>query len=223
MSGPFARLAVRGRDPRDEGWLDPAVDHLRGGGLIAYPTETVYGFGGSVKDSAVGALTRLKRRGPGQSLLLLIEDPTTVSELEWPPVARELAGLFWPGPLTLVLADPQSRFPQGVRSRSGGVAVRQAGHPIARALVAALGGPLTSTSANAPGQPPARSAAEAVAAAAACGAPPDLLVIDGGPLVPSAPSTLVDCTGSRPVLLREGAVPLSRLRCALPELERAQS
>lgn len=220
MSVPYARLDLRGRDPLDDEWLSPVVDHLRAGGLISYPTETVYGFGGSVEDSAVRAVTHLKNRGLDQPLLLLIEAPSAVAELDWPPVARELARLFWPGPLTLVLADPSAHFPEGVRSRSGGVAVRQGGHPIAQAIVSALGGPLTSTSANAPGQPPARTASEAAGAASACGAPSDLLVVDGGPLTPSAPSTLVDCTGMRPVLLREGVIPLSRLRCALPDLER---
>ena len=133
-----------------------------------------------------------------------------------PDDARELASVFWPGALTLVLADRSGTFPPGVRGPTGGVAVRVTSHPVTRLLVEGLGLPLTSTSANAPGGPPAASRDEAIAVARAAGAGAELVVLDAGRLAESAPSTVVDCTGRTPVVVREGATPVHRLRCVLP-------
>jgi len=141
-----------------------------------------------------------------------------VASLRWSEEARELARIFWPGAVTLVLADPAGIFPPGVRNSAGGVAVRVSPHPLVGVLLEELGAPLTSTSANAPGEPPARSGAEAARAAEALGAGQEMLVLDAGTLPASGPSTIVDCTGARPVVVREGSVPLQRLRCALPDI-----
>lgn len=210
-----ARLDVRYPEGGD---IDAAVRHLRGDGLLAYPTETVYGFGGTLAPAAVEALLALKGRGPDRPVLLLVASPADTPGLAWTDEARELAGAFWPGALTLILADPESRYPAGVRSPRGGVGVRQCAHPVPALLVEALGGPLTSTSANAPGEAPARSGDEAAAAVERLGASADVLVLDAGRLPESEPSTVVDCTGPRLRVVREGAIPVSRLRCVLPEL-----
>lgn len=216
MRGP-ALVDLRGGDP-PAGTLSHVAAHVRGGGILAYPTETVYGFGGGCTPEAVERVRALKGRGEDRPLLVLLPGPEAAASLLWTDPARELASIFWPGALTLVLADPEATFPPGVRSREGGVAVRVSPHPFVVALMDVLGAPLTSTSANVPGEAPALDGAEAREAALRLGAGGDVLVVDTGRLPPSAPSTLVDCTGDRPVVLREGSIPLTRLRCALPDL-----
>ena len=207
---------LRGLDP-DDFDLSAVVDHVRADGLIAYPTETVYGFGGLCSSAAVARLQVLKRREAPKPFLLLVRDVDAVDGLAWTAEARELASIFWPGALTLVLRDPARIFPEGVRSSAGAVAIRVSPHPLVRALLEALGDPLTSTSANAPGSPPARSGEEALQALAALGAGSGVWVLDSGPLPPSGPSTIVDFTGDSPAVIREGTIPVNRLRCALPE------
>ncbi len=210
-----SRLDLRA-DPAPD--LTEVVAHVRRGGLIAYPTETVYGLGGSVTEESVQALRALKGREAGKPFIVLVESPDTVSGLAWTPAARELAGIFWPGPLTLVLSDPSGIFPDGVRDeRTGAVGVRVSPHPLVARLVGELGAPLTSTSLNVPGAKPARSGTDAVEVVRRLEGR-DVLVLDVGTLPPSAPSTIVDCTGTEPVVLRQGTVPTERLRCAIPEI-----
>ena len=215
MSEAPAVLDLRGV-PADADALLPAAQHVSAGGILAYPTETVYGFGGRCDPDSVRRVRALKRREESKPLLVLVRDADEVAGLRWTDEARELAKIFWPGSVTLVLEDPERLFPEGVRSAQGGVAVRVSPHPVVRLLLDALDGPLTSTSANAPGSPPARSGEEARAAVAALEAGAGLLVVDVGLLPASGPSTLVDCTGPAPVVVREGTVPLHRLRCVLP-------
>lgn len=218
----YRRLDVRALDPEHPDELSEAVDHLRRGGLLAYPTETVYGLGGTTDAGPLGRLLALKGRASDRPVLLLVTGPDAVPGLVWTDEARELAEVFWPGAVTLVLSDPGKVYPPGVRSPSGGVAVRRSAHPVAEALVREAGTPLTSTSANAPGAAPARAGDEAAAAAASLGAGPDeLVVLDAGVLPASAASTVVDCTGAVPRVLREGAVPLQRLRCVVAETHAA--
>ncbi len=221
------RVDVRGLevDPEAlEGALAPALAHVRRDGILAYPTATVYGFGGRTTPPALAALSALKRRDPERPFLLLIPHDDAVSGLVWTDEARELARAFWPGALTLVLADPHGRYPTGVRGAGGGVAVRRSPHPVVRALVEALGEPLTSTSANLPGAAPASDAAGVARVLEGAGPSGDtVVVVDGGTLPPSPPSTLVDCTGAEPRVLRSGAVPLDRLRCVLPRLSAPSS
>ena len=205
-------------DPPDSPLLESVVDHLEEGGLVAVPTETVYGFGCLAEPAPLAELLRLKGRGPEKPFLVLIPGAEAVASLSWTDPARELARVFWPGALTLILNDPQGSFPAGVRSREGTVAVRVTPQPLARRLVEALDRPLVSTSANLPGEPPALDARQARDSARILGAGSSLWVLDGGVLEPSDPSTLVDCTGPRPTVLRPGAIPLYRLRCVLPEI-----
>ncbi|HZD06507.1 MAG TPA: Sua5/YciO/YrdC/YwlC family protein, partial [Longimicrobiales bacterium] len=150
MSGP-RRLDLRGRDPGEVD-LEPVARHLQGGGVVVYPTETVYGFGCLLQPEPLATLRRFKSRGPASPFLLLVEGRTGVPGLVWTAGAAEMARVFWPGALTLVLSDPGGRYPGSVRSWKGGVAVRRTSHPLAARLVEAVGGPLTSTSANAQGE-----------------------------------------------------------------------
>ena len=218
-SGPRT-LDVR-TDP--DAHLDAVVAHLRAGGLIAYPTETVYGLGGGVRPDAVQRVRALKSREQGKPLIALVPSAGSLSELRWTQGARELARIFWPGPLTLVLEDPLGIFPPGVRDEdTHAVGVRVSPHPLVARIVEGLGGPLTSTSLNAAGEPPAESGSEAAEVVRRLGAP-DVLVLDGGTLPRSKPSSVVDCTGAEPVVLREGALPTNRLRCAVPEIQVRES
>jgi len=205
-------------DPPDPELLGMVARHLEGGGLVAMPTETVYGFGAALHDQAVKEIQRLKARGPEKPFLMLVPGVESVSELTWTPEALEFAKLFWPGALTLVLKDPKGLFPPGVRSAEGTVAIRQTPHPVARGIVEALGQPLLSTSANPPGGVPSLTAQEALDTALALGAGNDLWVLDGGSLESSEPSTVIDFSGSEPVVVRPGSIPVNRLRCVLPDL-----
>lgn len=220
MTGTPATVDLRGLAPEDLD-LGDAARHVQAGGLLAYPTETVYGFGGSCTPDGVRALTALKPRDPGKPFLVLAPSAEALAGLRWTEEARELSRIFWPGAVTLVLQDPDGVFPPGIRSAQGSVAVRVSPHPVVVALMRVLAVPLTSTSANAPGAPPARSGEEAFRTAAGLQAGPEVMVLDAGALPPSGPSTLVDCTGPAPTVIREGTVPVGRLRCALPDIEAA--
>ena len=192
------------------------LEHVSAGGLLAYPTETVYGFGGVPTRSVIKGLVALKRRDRAKPMLLLVPDREAVGDLTWTPEAIELAEVFWPGSVTLVLSDPGARYPDGVRGPAGNVAIRVSPHLLVRELVRGLGGPILSTSANRSGETPALDAQSALGAAVAAGAGEELWVLDGGDLDPSRPSTIIDCSGPVPVVLRQGTVPLGRVRCVLP-------
>lgn len=183
---------------------DQIIGHLKDGGLVAYPTETVYGFGCLVRDDAVTALAALKARESAKPFLLLILEAGDLPGLEWSPSATRLAERFWPGALTLAI-PVHGAFPSRILSSEGAVAVRATPHESLRALLEMLGEPITSTSANLPGRPPATSAEEAGAVLAELGRS-DVLVLDGGQLPASAPSTVVDCSREPPRLIREGAI-----------------
>lgn len=188
--------------------------HLAAGRLLAYPTETVYGLGSAPAEAPLEALARFKGRPAKKPFLLLVTGRPMAEAwgLVFPPAAAVLAREFWPGPLTLVLPGGEGRLPDRLRGPEGGIAVRHTSHALVARLVAGLGYPLTSTSANQPGQAPAPGAeaiADIFAGAIASG---ELLVLDGGPLGNVPPSTIVDCTGPLPQLVREGAIPRAELR-----------
>ncbi|MDE0358543.1 MAG: Sua5/YciO/YrdC/YwlC family protein [Gammaproteobacteria bacterium] len=217
MSAP--RIIVCRNGLLRAGELREVGRHLRSGGLLAYPTETVYGLGGLAEDGPLRALAALKRRDADKPFLLLLPDAQAAAALVWNRCARRLAERLWPGPLTLVLPDPGRSFPAQVRGGSGGVAVRMSPAPVARQILDEVGAPITSTSANAPGGAPARSGKEAWETARALEAGERLWVVDAGKLPPAPASTIVDCTGRDPVVLRAGALDPSELRELCPPAE----
>jgi L-threonylcarbamoyladenylate synthase len=200
--------------------LAPTIVHLQSGGTLAYPTETVYGFGGAVDHDAVERLVALKRRPPAKPFLLLIASSDMLSRLDLHLTNRgsTLAARHWPGPLTLVLPGGDRRVPNRLRGPEGGVAVRWTSHVGLQRLIAAYGDPITSTSANVPGLPPAMSASEIVQQWSAAVARGEIRVLDGGRLTASPPSTVVDCTGRRPRVIRPGAISSAALRESVPDL-----
>lgn len=187
-----------------------AVRHMERGQVIIHPTEAVYGFGGFLDDGPLGELEEIKGRA-GRGFVVLIPSADAVAGMLG-ATGRALAEAFWPGPLTLVLDDPGGRFHPRARAGDGSVAVRVPGHPLALQLLGACGRPITSSSANPPGEPPARTAAEAARAARARGR--TLFALDAGPLPGGAASTLVRPGPEGPILLREGPI-------GMPQLEEA--
>jgi L-threonylcarbamoyladenylate synthase len=179
---------------------------LRAGGVVAYPTETFYGLGALARDAA--ALARLasaKGRPEGKPLPLVVADEAMAEEVAvMGPVARRLAGRFWPGPLTLVL-PARAGLPLPITGGTGTVGLRVPGSEVARALCRAAGGPIVSTSANPAGAPPPASVAalDPALAARIDG------VLDAGATPGGRPSTVVAVEGERLALLRDGAIPFA--------------
>lgn len=200
--------------------LPGTLAHLHARGVLAYPTETVYGFGGGPDEESVARLVTLKRRPRGKPFLLLIAASEMLARLDLhlTPAAAALAARFWPGPLTLVLPGGERRVPAALRGPEGGIAVRWTPHVGLQRLIRAYGDPITSTSANLPGQPPAESASAVVRDWWDAIARGTLRVLDGGTIAHSPPSTVVDCMGSRPRVIRPGAIDVATLREAAPGL-----
>ena len=203
-----------------EAALRPALAHIEARGVLAYPTETVYGFGGGIDRDSVDALVALKGRPPGKPFLLLIAGPDMIERLDLalPSYATNLVARHWPGPLTLVLSGGERRVPERLRGPEGGVAVRWTSHPGIARLIRVHGDAITSTSANRAGVPPAKSAAEILEQWGDAVARGRLKVLDAGMLVPSQPSTVLDCTGRFPRVIRPGAIAASTLRESVPNL-----
>jgi len=201
--------------------IPEVVLHLVRQGLIAYPTETVYGLGSTTAPEAVFRLADLKGRETGKPFLLLVSDLAMLAAagLRITDAAARLAAAFWPGALTLVLPGGEGVLPDVLRGPEGGIAVRWTSHAGTARLVAALGSPITSTSANRPKQPGAMTGAEAAGIFADAERDGRLVVLDAGRLEHSPPSTLVDCTGRTPRVVREGALHPDRLRAIVPALE----
>lgn len=200
--------------------IPDVVLHLVRQGLIAYPTETVYGFGSAASKEAVEKLSALKGRELGKPFLLLVSGIDMLQRvgLRLPDAADRLASAFWPGPLTLVLPGGERVLPAALRGPEGGIAVRWTSHAGMSRLVRTLGSPVTSTSANRPRQPPALDGSAVKADFAEAVARRELLVLDAGRLVPSPPSTLIDCTGVAPRVIRVGAIAPDALRAIVPSL-----
>ncbi len=183
--------------------IDEAVEILRGGGLVAYPTDTVYGLAAvPTDDVAVEKLFAAKERRPEESTPLLIASPRDLALVaaDVPEVARNLIRDFWPGALTIVL-----RKAPGYRSKAvhgDTVAVRVPDHDVPRELVRLLGSPITGTSANIAGGPEPLTADDV---RSQLGDRVDY-VIDGGRCPGGTPSTVVDCTTAPLRIVRAGAI-----------------
>lgn len=187
-----------------------ATSVLRAGGIVALPTDTVYGI--AVDLSAPGGIERLfaaKQRPAERGIVLLLADATqagTIGILD--RAGRALADAFWPGGLTLIVHQLEGlALPAVLTGGAPTIGLRVAAHPAPRALAAAVG-PLPTTSANRSGEPDPRSAADVMAS---LGDAVDL-ILDGGPSPEGRPSTVVDLTGAAPRIVRAGAVPAGRIR-----------
>jgi Sua5/YciO/YrdC/YwlC family protein len=203
-----------------EAAIKGTLAHIAAGRVVAYPTETVYGFGGGVDERSVQQLVELKGRAPGKPFLLLIAASEMITRLglHLTGYASMLAARFWPGPLTLVLSGGEKRVPDRLRGPEGGVAVRWTPQRSLARLILAHGDPITSTSANKPGVPPATAADQIVTQWSEAIMSGKLRVLDGGRLRESPPSTVVDCTGRRPRVIRPGAISAAKLRESVPDL-----
>lgn len=216
-----ANLAIPFWSPAEvDAAIPGTIAHLQEAKVLAYPTETLYGFGTAVDRDAVESLVTLKRRPASKPFLLLIAGSDMIARLglRLTRDASILAARHWPGPVTLVLPGGERRVPDRLRGPEGGIAVRWTSHPGLQQLIRAYGDPITSTSANLPRQPPAMSAFEILEQWPDAVHGGRIRVLDGGRLSPSEPSTVVDCVGSRPRVIRPGAIPAAVLRESLPAL-----
>ncbi len=201
--------------PRDrERGLAAATAAVGRGALVVVPTDTVYGVGCDAFDpAAVDALLAAKGRGRDAPPPVLVGDVATLDGLAAgvPAYARRLVEAFWPGGLTVVVtAQPTLAWDLG--ETGGTVALRMPLHPVALELLERTG-PLAVSSANTTGDPAALTAEEARGMLGGSVA----VYLDGGACLDDLPSTIVDCTGAGPVLLRAGAVPEELLREVVPD------
>jgi len=194
--------------------LQPAVAILHQGGIIAYPTETVYGLGANIyQKKAVQRIFEIKGRDPQKPLSIMIASVGDVEELceNIPAFGTTLMKAYWPGPLTLIF-QAAPKLPQYILSMDKKIGLRFPDHPITRALMKRHREPVTTTSANISGQRDPVRASEVIEAFAG----KVDLIIDGGECQMKTPSTVVDVSGSEPVLVREGAIPFVEIVKRLP-------
>jgi L-threonylcarbamoyladenylate synthase len=178
---------------------------LESGGVVAFPTETFYGLGVAALDAAaVRRLFALKGRPESRPVLVLVDDPARIERIAVVTAkARELIARHWPGALTLVLPAREVLSAE-LTAGTGTIGVRQPGHPVARALAAALGAPVTAPSANLTGEAPPTTAGDVLGVFDGR----IELILDGGPTSGGLPSTVLDVTVDPPRVLRQGAVTL---------------
>ena len=199
---------------------DEAVRVLRDGGLVCYPTDTVYGIGAAASDdAAVRRLYAAKGRPLDKPLPLLLADVSDAARVaEVTPLAKALAGRFWPGALTIVMRKAGS-YRSLALAGGDSVALRVPDHELVRGIVRALGEPITGTSANRTGTRAPISAAEV---AFQMGEMVEL-IIDGGQSRTKLESTVIDITHDKPEIVREGAVSRGEVEEALGRAVRAKA
>lgn len=198
-----------------------AAQVLRGGGLVAFPTETVYGLGANALDaSAVARIFAAKGRPANNPLIVHLAETSQVGEVaaDWPESAARLAERFWPGPVTLVLPR-RSIVPDIVTARGPTVAVRVPAHPVAQALLRATALPLAAPSAN---RSMELSPTRAEHVLRGLDGRIDLL-LDGGPTSGGIESTVLDVTITPPRLLRPGLIGVAELEALIGPLMRVAS
>lgn len=199
----------------DPSALLPLIEIIRQGGVVAIPTDTLYGLAADPFNArAVERLFEIKQRPHERAVPLVAADLSQVRAWlgELPAAGARLAARFWPGRLTLLVHAPP-RLAAAVTGGLGTIGVRVPDHAAARALAAACGMPLTATSANLSGEPPTADPDEV---ARQLGAGLDAL-LDAGPVAGGLPSTIVDVTRQPPTLVRAGAVPWKEVGAWLHE------
>lgn len=201
----------------DPAAITTAAETLRRGGLVAFPTETVYGLGANATDSAaVSRIFEAKGRPASDPLIVHIASSDVLESVarDIPPLAQALASAFWPGPLTLVLPR-HPNIPANVSAGMETVAVRMPRHPVALALLSAAGLPIAAPSANTFSRPSATTAAHVYE---------DLggridIILDGGATPIGLESTVLDLTGETPLVLRPGGITLEQLERYIPNIQ----
>ena len=196
--------------------VEQGISVLKQGGIVAFPTDTVYGLGACISiGHAVERVYRVKERPRSMALPLLLADKSQIGEVAQPvpQVAWLLADKFLPGALTIVLHKSES-VPDIITGESKTVAVRIPAHPVPVALTRGLGAPIVGTSANLSGKPSASTADEV---RTQLGDKVDL-IIDGGRCPGGKESTIVDLTGETPLILREGAISREELKRVCPSI-----
>ncbi len=204
-----AVLTVSPHDP-DPSALEAAAAVLRRGGLVALPTETVYGLGANALDpQAVARIFQAKDRPADNPLIVHVDGLEMARTLvkAWPELAERLTQAFWPGPLTLVLPKSE-RVPDAVTAGLPAVALRMPAHPVARALIRTAGTPIAAPSANRSTRPSPTDAAHVLT---------DMagridMILDGGPATVGIESTVLSLMSDPPMVLRPGGVSLDQLR-----------
>ena len=177
---------------------------IRSGKVICFPTGSLYGLGADAwNPGAVKRVFEIKKRPADRPILVLIDSLERLDQLvsRVPPIAQELIDRFWPGKLTLVF-QARPTVPELLTAGTGKIGVRLPGHPVARALLSALRGPLTGTSANISGEPGCHRSKD-IPNSIHCAVS---MLLDSGALSGGAGSTIVDISRNRPIVLREGAV-----------------
>lgn len=195
-----------------------AIAALRTGEVVAIPTDTVYGLAAAMDvPGAIERLFEVKARPEDRAIAVLLDDLDQAELIgDLSPAARILGAAFWPGALTLVIAQrPERPLPPSLTGGRATVGVRVPDHPAARAIAAALG-PLPITSANVSGEP---ELTDADAIEARLGDRIEL-ILDGGPARGARPSTVVDVTGDEPRVLREGPISAADVEFALRDMGR---
>lgn len=193
-----------------------AVEVIRNGGVVCFPTRCLYGLGADARDAAaVDRVYEIKQRPADMPLLVLIGRSAQLQELaeRVPPMAQLLIERFWPGRLTLVM-EARPLLPERLTAGTGKIGIRLAAHPVARALVEALARPITGTSANLSGGSGCRQIAELEQQIAR----QVDLILDGGPLKGGVGSTVVDVTGENPVIIREGEISKPEILAAIKSI-----
>ncbi len=192
--------------------LEQAVERIAAGGLVGFPTETSWGLAADVhSEPAMAALRAFKARDASKPVSVLLAEPDALTEAgaEVGDAAQAMIEALWPGPLTLVLSSTRA-FASGISGPGGAVGFRCSPHPVAHAfadLARRRGvGPMTATSLNASGAPDCQERGEAQVLAAMT-----VALVAGRDAGGSPPSTVVDATGSRPRILRAGAIPRAEL------------
>jgi L-threonylcarbamoyladenylate synthase len=200
-------------DVNDEN-IRMAAESLQGGGLVAFPTETVYGLGAdATNDRAVASIFEAKGRPSFNPVIVHYNDqPAAAADVEFTVAAEGLASVFWPGPLTLILPRrAESKLSLLTCAGLPTQAVRCPSHPVARRLIAALGRPIAAPSANASGSLSPTTPQHVMQSLGSRAG----LILAGGKAAVGLESTVVDMTGDVPVLLRPGAVTLEDLQMHL--------
>lgn len=210
-TGKTSAVKTRYLKAEDLGAIAAAAEMLRQGHLVAFPTDTLYGVGAAAFNAeAIAQLYQVKGRSRLKGIPILLSDYHYLEYVvrEIPESASAYCTRYWPGPLTLIM--PKHPELPGNMSLNDGVAVRVPDHPVARELIRAAGGMVATSSANRSGQQPACTGAQAMQALSGRVS----AVLDAGPCPESMASTIVDCRGETPVIIREGPIPAAELLSA---------